>query len=42
MPQLSWTGFPGETRSFTVAMIGPDVPAVLGFWHWTVVNCPPP
>ncbi|MFH8470903.1 YbhB/YbcL family Raf kinase inhibitor-like protein [Streptomyces sp. NPDC017991] len=39
-PQLSWSGFPKETRSFTIAMFDPDVPTASGFWHWTIANLP--
>ncbi|MBY8882316.1 YbhB/YbcL family Raf kinase inhibitor-like protein [Actinacidiphila acidipaludis] len=39
-PELSWSGFPPETRSFTVAMYDPDVPTASGFWHWAVANLP--
>ena len=39
-PQLSWSGAPAGTRSYTVTMYDPDAPSGSGFWHWAVADIP--
>jgi Raf kinase inhibitor-like YbhB/YbcL family protein len=39
-PQLSWSGAPAGTKSYTVTMYDPDAPRGSGLWHWAVADIP--
>lgn len=39
-PQLSWSNYPLETKSFAIVCHDPDAPKDHGWYHWFVFNIP--
>lgn len=39
-PQLSWSGYPAQTKGFALTVYDPDAPTGSGYWHWALFNLP--
>jgi len=39
-PQLSWSGAPAGTQSYSITLFDPDAPTGSGFWHWVAWDVP--